>query len=165
MRGKYFDIERDEQFLCFCQACLTGKPESERSSKDARYCLECQPLIEGEYKIRGEKYIPVPLDINIQTEDTSQAKSSPSKTQPIETSIEKEKKKMSTLNSPSLKVDNFRPGGRPKIYRKLQLPDDKIKQLHQEGLGAKAIASQLERERGIDVSYKTIQRVLSGERR
>ena len=129
MREKYFDIERDKQFPCFCQACLTGKPESERSSKDARYCLECQPLIEGEYKIRGEKYIPVPLDINIQTEDTPQAKSSPSKTQPIETSIEKQKTKMSTLNPPSVTVDNFRPRGRPKTYRKLQLPDDKIKQL------------------------------------
>lgn len=84
--------------------------------------------------------------------------------QPMEIPTEKEKTKMSTLNSTSPKVDNFRPRGRPKTYKKLSLPDDKIKQLHKEGLGAKAIASKLKREQGIPVSYKTIQRVLSGER-
>ena len=71
---------------------------------------------------------------------------------------------MSTLNSPSVTVDNFRPRGRPKTYKKDILPDNKIKYLHEEGMGAKAIATWLKREEGIDVSYKTVQRVLSGER-
>jgi hypothetical protein len=35
--------------------------------------------------------------------------------------------------------------------------------MHEEGLEAKAIATQLKKQ-GIDVSYKTIQRVLSGRR-
>ena len=71
---------------------------------------------------------------------------------------------MSTLNPPNLTVDNFRPTGRPKTYKKRLLPDDKIRQLHKDGMGAKAIATKLKREKGIIVSYKTIQRVLSGER-
>lgn len=37
--------------------------------------------------------------------------------------------------------------------------------LHQLGKGSKAIASQLKREQSIVVSYKTIQRILSGERK
>ncbi len=163
MREKYFDIERDKQFSCFCQACLTGKPESERSSKDARYCLECQSLIEGEYKIRGEKYIPV-LNTQPQPELVTESKSGSAKTQPIETHTGKQKTKMSTLNSPSVTVDNFRPRGRPKSYKKRPLPDDKVKQMHKEGMGAKAIAIQLRTEQGITVSYKTIQRVLAGQR-
>ena len=72
---------------------------------------------------------------------------------------------MSTLNSPSPTVDNLRPRGRPKTYKKRWLPNDKIKQLHKDGVGAKAITTQLKREKGIDISYKTIQRVLSGERK
>lgn len=72
---------------------------------------------------------------------------------------------MSTLNSPTLEVDKFRPTGRPKTDKKLSLPDDKIKQLYKDGMGARAIATKLKKEEGIDVSYKTIQRVLSGERK
>ena len=72
--------------------------------------------------------------------------------------------KKSTLNPIKSRVDFFRPRGRPKTYKKRLLPDDKIKQLHHEGMGAKAIATQLKTEQGIDVSYKTIQRVLSGQR-
>ena len=46
----------------------------------------------------------------------------------------------------------------------MELPDYEIKQLHNNGMGSKAIAAQLKREHGIDVSYKTVQRVLSGEK-
>ncbi len=160
----YFDIERDKVYSYFCEACLTGKKKSQMSKVDMRCCSQCQPFIEADSKLRRGKYSPTaeltdahhkPSDVNLSSNSV------PS----MERYSEKGKTKMSTLNPPSVKVDNFRPRGRPKTYRKLQLPDDKIKQLYQEGLGAKAIASQLERERGIDVSYKTIQRVLSGERR
>ncbi len=98
------------------------------------------------------------------TLEATESKSECPQAQPIQMYPEKQKTKMSTLNSPSLTVDNFRPRGRPKTYKKFPLPDHKIKQLHKEGMGAKAIATQLKREQGIDVSYKTIQRVLSGQR-
>jgi hypothetical protein len=60
-------------------------------------------------------------------------------------------------------MDIFRPRGRPKHYEKRELPEELIRQLSSEGMGSRAIASTL-KKRDIIVSYKTIQRVLSGER-
>ncbi len=44
------------------------------------------------------------------------------------------------------------------------LPVELITQRASEGLGAKAIATLLKTEDGIEVSYKTVQRVLAGKR-
>jgi hypothetical protein len=71
--------------------------------------------------------------------------------------------KMSISNEPSVTMDIFRPRGRPKHYEKRELPEELIRQLSSEGMGSRAIASTL-KKRDIIVSYKTIQRVLSGER-
>ena len=95
---------------------------------------------------------------------TIESKSDGSPEQPNEFYTEKQKMKMSTLKEKPAKVDNFKVRGRPKTYKKRQLPEDRIKQLHKEGMGTKAIATYLKREQSITVSYKTIQRVLSGER-
>jgi len=120
------------------------------SPKDIRYCISCQQIIEEEYALiadhtgRKSRYKPVAY---------------------IEKDTTKEKTKKSTLNPNSVKVDKFNPRGRPKMYKKRSLPKDKIKHLHQQGMGAKAIAGQLKRELEIIVSYKTIQRILSGERK
>ena len=78
---------------------------------------------------------------------------------------------MSTLESKKFEVGIIhppatisRPSGKrgPKHRR---LPEDLIKQLAGEGMGSKAIAARLKAELGITVSYKTIQRVLSGKRK
>ncbi len=148
--GVRFDIKKDLLYPRFCQACLTGKTEQEMSEKDARCCIGCQQVVEAEYALsadnsgRKSRYVPVAHRENY---------------------VESPKTKKSTLNSTNAKVDNFGSRGRPKVYKKRPLPDEEIKQLHQQGMGAKAIASQLKRELGIIVSYKTIQRVLSGERK
>lgn len=71
--------------------------------------------------------------------------------------------KKSISNEPSVTMDIFRPRGRPKHYEKRELPEELIRQLSSEGMGSRAIASTL-KKRDIIVSYKTIQRVLSGER-
>lgn len=71
---------------------------------------------------------------------------------------------MSTLIEEPTTVDKFKVSGRPKTYKKHPLPDNKIKQLHEEGTGYKAIATRLKNEQGITVSYQTIKRVLSGQR-
>ena len=97
--------------------------------------------------------------------EATKSKSECPQEQPNKYHSEKEKTKMSTLNSPSLTVDNLGARSRPTTYKKRQLPDDKIKRLHKGGMGAKAIATRLKKEQGIDVSYKTIQRILSGERK
>ncbi len=71
--------------------------------------------------------------------------------------------KKSISNEPSVTMDFFRPRGRPKHYEKRELPEELIRQLSSEGMGSRAIASTL-KKRAIIVSYKTIQRILSGER-
>ena len=76
---------------------------------------------------------------------------------------------MSTLNDKNSKVDIIEPSV-AKVTRgkrgpkQKPLPQELIEQWASEGMGSKAIASQLKRGQGIDVSYKTIQRVLSGQR-
>jgi len=44
------------------------------------------------------------------------------------------------------------------------LPIELIEQWHSQGLGSKAITARLRQDKGIVVSYKTIQRVLSSQR-
>lgn len=46
MTEKYFDIERDNQFPSFCQACLIAKTKTQMSKGDTRYCKDCQPIVE-----------------------------------------------------------------------------------------------------------------------
>jgi len=114
-------------------------------------------LVEREYAQLRQRYTPIPYNHHNLSEE-------PLFSADKETPTGEQKTKMSTLNSPSVTVDNFRPRGRPRTYNKLSLPDDKIKQMYEGGRGAKAIATKLKTEEGIDVSYKTIQRVLSGQR-
>ena len=73
--------------------------------------------------------------------------------------------KMLPINEDLAIVNNLGARGRSKTYKKRELPEGLIKQLNREGLGLKAIASRLKREKGIKVSHMTIQRVLSGERK
>lgn len=77
---------------------------------------------------------------------------------------------MSTLGSKKFKEDIINPpamsrarGKRGPKHRRL--PEDLIRQLADQGMGSKAIAGWLKAERGVTVSYKTIQRILSGERK
>ena len=73
--------------------------------------------------------------------------------------------KMSTPDEKPVIVDKFKPRGRLKHYKKRELPEGLIRQLHGQGMGSKAITTKLKEETGIQVSYKTVQRILSGERR
>ena len=50
-----FNIKKDLTYPFFCQGCLCGMPESERSEKDARYCTFCQPIIEQENTLIAER--------------------------------------------------------------------------------------------------------------
>ena len=76
---------------------------------------------------------------------------------------------MSTVERGESEVDIFQPSV-AKVTRvkrgpkQKPLPQELIEQWAGEGMGSKAIASKLNNELGIKVSYKTIQRLLSGER-
>ena len=162
MNKHYFDSKEDIQIInaggFFCQACLVGKPAAEQSP-DPRYCQGCYEFLLGEAKMLTDRHHHdwIPMTPEKAPEANKIAKQSV-------VVVGEGSQIMSTLNPTSLEVDKFRPRGRQKAYKKRLLPNDKIKQLHKEGMGAKAIATQLKRERGMVVSYKTIQRVLSGQR-
>ena len=81
---------------------------------------------------------------------------------------------MSTPKGNNIEVDIIHPSvtTRPVTTRPVtkrgpkhrDLPGDLIKELANEGMGSKAIATRLRGE-GVKVSYRTIQRLLSGKRR
>ncbi len=158
MNNTYFDVTRDKQFAYFCRGCLEGKTKEQISKRDTRYCVTCQPLVEREYAQIRQRYTPILYNHQNPQEDTLYNADK-------EIHTGEQNTKISTLNLASPTVDNFRPRGRPETYKKRLLPNDKIKQLHKDGMGAKAITTKLKKEEGIDVSYKTIQRILSGERK
>jgi len=77
---------------------------------------------------------------------------------------------MSTLADKKSEVDIIHPSVMSRASgkrgpKRRRLPEDLIRQLAGEGMGSKAIAGWLKAERGVTVSYKTIQRILSGERK
>jgi len=103
------------------------------------------PFVGREYGQLRQRYIPIPCNHQNPSEDTLYNADK-------EKSAGEQKTKLSTLSSKTLEMGNFRPTGRPKTYKKRSLPDDKIKQLHRGGMGAKAIVTQLKTEPDIVVS-------------
>ncbi len=158
MGDTYFTMARDKQFAYFCRGCLEGKTKEQISRRDTRYCVTCQPLVEREYTQLRQRYIPIPYNHQNPLEDALYNADN-------EIPAGEQNTKMSMLNSETASLDNFKPRGRPKTYKKRQLPEREIKKLYDGGMGAWAIATKLKKEEGIEVSYKTIQRVLSGERK
>jgi hypothetical protein len=160
----YFDIKRDNKLIAagthfWCEACLVARP-IDNQSLDPRYCQGCYEVLVMEAEMlketgtwRRPEWLPTA------SPDTKRgAKKDGDTPTPIP-------QNMSTLKDEKITVDIIRPRIGKRGPRKMELPDDKIKQLHEDGMEAKAIATQLKREHGIEVSYKTIQRLLSGERR
>lgn len=137
-----------------CNACLVHRPK-ENLSLDGRYCRECYDFLEEEA-----------------SQDTSRRKVG-WKPSVLRESLEKTVQAVvgvrgivSTLTEEETTVDLIRPsvvvGKRGRKHR--DLPHDLIRQWESEDMGSKSIATRLKAEQGIVVSYKTIQRVLSGER-
>ncbi len=145
----------------FCHACLEDKLAPE-VSPDPRYCQGCYDFLlkEAEMDTRrgGGDWKPV--------NSYNKAKNGGEKTAQVSPPM---RRIMSTLESEKPEVDLIGAtvasrtiGKRGRKFK--QLPEQLIKQLADKGMGSKAIATKLRKEQGIDVSYKTIQRVLSGER-
>lgn len=169
----YFDIKRDiaiEKTGGFwCHTCLVSHPATERSP-DPRYCQGCYEFLlkEAEMLSPGKypKWIPKPQKALKKQYQVSQHGDGI----------------MSTLDGKKFEVDIIPPavttttatrtfapptksnaGKRGPKHR--LLPEDLIMRLAGEGMGSKTIAARLKAEHGISVSYKTIQRILSGERK
>ena len=162
MMAEQLNIKRDKQYPYFCQACLGGKPETE-TSFDTRYCKGCCDFLLKEAEMdtnrRNSDWKPINSH---NTPDKREEKAA----QSLDTCAElcpPQKAPQNTVDiiqplDPQKKATNR---GRP---RQLDLPEELIKELASEGMGSKAIASQLRRGGGIKASYKTIQRVLTGQR-
>ena len=155
----YFDTKRDIEIInaggFFCLACLVGKPAS-MLSPDSRYCRFCYELLLEE----------AGMDTSRRDSDWKPQEAG---TMPAHVSQDV-RAIMSTVKSKKTEVDIIKPRdaskapGRRGPNHQL-LPEDLILRLAGEGMGSKVIASRLKRELGIIVSYKTVQRLLSGERK
>ena len=154
------DIEIEKAGGFWCHTCLVSHPAIEQSP-DPRYCQECYSFLLKEAKMldprKRPKWIP-----RLPGRYTRQEKQNQIPT--VGDGI------MSPLEDNISEVDIIRPtvalrarGKRGPKHR--QLPEDLIRRLADEGMGSKAIATELKAEHGIVVSYKTIQRILSGERK
>ena len=153
MRGNYCDAQRDSAITktdgFFCQACLVDKPASELSP-DHRYCQWCYDFLMEEAKLvtrwKTPEWIPI----------------TPSEplSKPIEPVLERDKSEVNG-NIHTMNLSTVKRGS----YKKKGLPEDYIRRLYIIGLGSKMISTKLKVEYDIYVSYKTIQRVLKGERK
>ena len=151
-------VSNDGSF--FCHACLEDKSAAEQSP-DPRYCQPCYDILFKEAgMLSGSKrpaWIPKPQK--------------PKKAGKKQYRIPQHGDGiMSTLESKKFEVDIIHPpdATRTSVKRGPKhrpLPQELIMQLAGEGMGSKAIAARLKVEFGITVSYKTIQRVVSGERK
>jgi len=159
----YFDTKRDIEIEkaggFWCHTCLVSHPATEQSP-DPRYCQGCYEFLlkEAEMLSPGKypKWIPKPQKALKKQYQVSQHGD----------------RIMSTLDGKKFEVDiidprdamSKRPRGK-KGPKHRQLPEDLIMRLAGEGIGSKTIAARLKSEHGVTVSYKTIQRILSGERK
>ena len=157
----YFDVKRDiaiEKAGGFwCHACLVSHLAREQSP-DPRYCQGCYEFLLKEAEMlpafKRPAWIPKPRKAGEKQYHVSQDV----------VSI------VSTIKGKKIEVDIIQPSVAIRAVVKRgpkhrQLPEDLIRQLASEGMGSKVIAARLKAEHGIIVSYKTIQRILSGERK
>lgn len=156
----YFDSKRDTEIInaggFFCHACLVGKQAAEQSL-DPRYCRGCYDFLVREAEMLPENKRPVWIP--------KHQKIAPKKQYQIPRHGEGI---MSTLERQKFEVDIIQPTVASRVSGKRgpkhrQLPEDLIRQLNDEGMGARAIASEL-KAHGIEISYKTVQRIVTGQR-
>ena len=140
----------------FCHTCLEDKPATE-ASPDPRYCQGCYDFLKNEAELLdGRKPTWVPKDSQSITRTPPEPSCKPIGVGHNNIGTRIGSGIMSTVES---KKDDGKRGHRQKA-----LPHELITQWAGEGMGSKAIASKLNNELGITVSYKTIQRTLAGER-
>jgi len=165
-----FDTKRDNELIAagthfYCEGCLVAKPIADRSP-DPRYCRDCNDFLAGEAEAlgpgrRGGAWIPKPQKpLHPQTSPPTPSRNRTRRAVVRDIIVKKPRP-----------ISGEGVGGRTVIMshhkrgpKHQKLPEDLIKRLAAEELSSRAIEARL-KARGISVSYKTIQRILSGERR
>ena len=160
----YYGVKRDNEIInasgFFCHACLVDKAADE-ASLDPRYCQGCYEFLIKEAEMlpatKRPKWTPKP----VRGEKAGRRQYQISRVgDRIMSTLDDKKFEVDIINPPAMSRARGKRG--PKHRR---LPEDLIRQLADEGMGSKAIAAKLKADYGIVVSYKTVQRVLSGERK
>jgi len=130
----------------FCRACLVNKPTGELSP-DPRYCTSCFNflLIEAEVLAGNRRPGWIPKQ---QPDKTSYRKS-------VDIINETPKDRVAIMSN-AIKSQKRGPKHRA-------LPEDLILQMAKQGLTSQAISDKL-KEQDIEVSYRTILRILAGQR-
>lgn len=146
-----FDIKRDNELInsgthFWCETCLVAWPKDDQSP-DPRYCLVCYDFLLKEVEMitsHAQKGAWIPRRTAI--------------------------KAVGAVDSKEKGLPPIPRGGGGIMSQKKRgpkhqaLPGDLIKQMAAGDLSSRTIAARLEEEHGFKVSYKTIQRVLSGQR-
>ncbi|MFC1955772.1 hypothetical protein ACFLWZ_04495 [Chloroflexota bacterium] len=139
----------------WCHACLDDKP-IEKQSFDSRYCRGCCEFLLNEARMlspsKRPAWIPKPQDGKKPSKPSTRVSGN-----------------MSTVNDGKYEVDIFKTQTPKRAVGKRgpkqkDLPKETIEQWAGEGMGSKSIATRLDKELGIKVSYKTIQQLLSKAR-
>ncbi len=159
---KPFDATRDAALIkagthFYCQGHLCARPIEEQSA-DPRYCRSCCDFLLQEAELAGGHYRKAAWMPKIDG-----AGGQPLAPIPLDGGGN-----MSTVMTPKNEVDIIAPRERTQKRRgpkQKALPVKVIMRwAEKEEMGSKAIATRLGKERDIKVSYKTIQRILNGQR-
>ncbi len=185
---KIFDAKRDRELIAagthfWCEGCLTAQPKDDQSP-DPRYCQRCCDFLSREAELltgwQRPSWVPKLAKERSGEKpaaDKSQEATKPSKPPQLRgtqfqgippqppadhqsiMSTPASEKSEGDIIAPSVSVVTAaKRGPKHKI-----LPEDRIRRWGKK-MGSKAIATKLREELGINVSYKTIQRILNGKR-
>jgi hypothetical protein len=160
----YFDTKRDIEIEkaggFWCHTCLVSHPATEQSP-DPRYCQGCYEFLLKEAEVLSESgstrrpgWIPKPQ----KAQENQCPIPSPG------ASI------MATVESPKIKVAIITPRDATRTIIKrgpkhrADLPVEFILKWAGEGMGSKKITAKLKAEYDITVGFRTIARILSGQR-
>jgi cytochrome c5 len=180
---KIFDAKRDRELIAagthfWCEGCITAQPKDDQS-RDSRYCQSCCDFLRGEAKTSNSRAKWVPelkkgkKALADKSQNTCQSPQEPKKQgtqfQDTQSSIPTDQQViMSTPAAPLKEVDIITAPAKTKGARRgpkhKTLPEDQIKRWAAKGMGSLTIANKLRDNLGINVSYKTIQRILNGKR-
>ena len=159
---RVFDAARDKELIkagshFYCLGHLCARPLEERST-DPLYCRSCCDFMLQEVELEGGHHRKAGWMPKIDGAGVKASAPIPLDGGGI----------MSTLKPPKNEVDIIAPREKLKKRRgpkHKNLPVETIKRWAKaKGMGSKAIAARLSKEHGIEVSYKTVQRILTGQR-
>ena len=157
----YLASKRDRDIIdaggFYCAACLIGKPLDD-ISPDPRYCLGCYEFLlkEAEMVHPSRKPPWVPR----QPEIAGKKLCGVSQHGAGIMATVKDKKSEVAIIQPTVATGTLpKRGPKQKV-----LPIDLIMQWTSEGMGYKRISARLKVEHGIEVGFRTIARVVKGER-